>query len=335
MTARSDAVHLDQIARRRLPLRYLSGMPSFIDPEAAATFLQALTGFDGWTTPLTFQTLDDRKTGRGDLVRCVHAPLQAIAPMLARLNDEGAGIFVTVNATSGRRTAADITALRALFIDEDGPRMIALKLPPSIVVRSARGNHIYWLLAPEQKLEAFTASQKQLATVYGSDPTVSDLPRVMRLPGFAHQKANPVQVTLEEVHGERRYSIEEVLAAHPARTPRRPRAPQPVLDLATLDDAGRLEALGTYVGWVMSRVVAPGRRNITAFQVAAEGYRRGIPETLIEQMVQDVCIQAGIPKLGASFAPPLPITPGACRDHMRFRRLRIDRLAGVKCFPAS
>ncbi len=67
-----------------------------------------------------------------------------------------------------------------------------------------------------------------------------------------------------------------------------------------LDDAGRLEALGTYVGWVMSRVIAPGRRNITAFQVAAEGFKRGIPETLIEQMVQDVCIRAGIPDEAAS-----------------------------------
>ena len=270
-------------------------MLALIDPEVAATFLSALTGADGWTTPLTFQTLDDRKAGKPDLVRCVHAPLRAVVPMLTRLNEEGAGIFVTVNATSGRRTAADITALRALFIDEDGPRAIALKLPPSIVVRSARGNHVYWLLAPEQKLEAFTASQKQLAKVYGSDPTVSDLPRVMRLPGFTHRKADPVQVTLEEVHPGRRYSIEEIVALHPVRAPRPRRAPRPVVDLAMLDDAGKLEEMGKYVGWVMSRVVAPGRRNITAFQVAAEGYKRGIPETLIAQMVQDVCIQAGIP----------------------------------------
>jgi hypothetical protein len=269
-------------------------MPSLVDLPAAATFLQALTGTDGWTTPLTFQTLDDRKTGQLDLVRCVHAPFRGIAPMLVRLNDAGAGIFVTVNATTGRRTAADITALRALFIDEDGPRAVALKLPPSIVVRSARGNHVYWLLAPGQKLDAFTASQKQLAKVYKSDPTVCDLPRVMRLPGFAHQKADPFPVTLKDLHPERRYTIEEVLAAHPARKTRR--APsRPVLDLATLDDAGRLNALNCYVGWAMSRCPGPGRRNSTAFQVAAEGYRRGIPEPLIEQMVQDVCIQAGIP----------------------------------------
>jgi hypothetical protein len=270
-------------------------MLSFTDPEITATFLSALSGSDGWATPFTFQTLDDRKAGKQDLVRCVHAPLKAIAQMLSRLNEEGAGIFVTVNATRGRRTAADITAVRALFIDEDGPRTTALKLPPSIVVRSARGNHVYWLVQPGQKLEAFTTSQKQLAKVYTSDPTVCDLPRVMRLPGFAHQKGDPVPVTLEEIHPERRYMIEEIMAAHPVRKPRRRCAPRPVVDLAMLDDAGKLEALGKYVGWVMSRVIAPGRRNITAFQVAAEGYRRGIPVHLIEQMVHDFCTQAGIP----------------------------------------
>jgi hypothetical protein len=274
-------------------------MFALIDPEVAATFLTALTGADGWSTPLTFQTLNDRKAGKPDLVRCVHAPLRVIAPMLARLNEAGAGIFVTVNATSGRRTAADITALRALFIDEDGPRTTALKLPPSIVVRSARGNHIYWLLAPEQKLEAFTASQKQLATVYKSDPTVCDLPRIMRLPGFVHQKAAPVAVTLEEVHPERRYTINEIICAHPIRKPRR-RALRPAVDLTTLDDAGKLDELGKYVGWVFSRSLTPGRRNTTAFQVAAEGYRRGIPEHLIEQMVHDFCSQAGVPGEAAS-----------------------------------
>jgi ribosomal protein S18 acetylase RimI-like enzyme len=270
-------------------------MPSLVDHDTAAVFLAALTGSDGWATPHTFQTLDDRKSGKRDLTRIIHASLGALAPMLTRLNDAGAGIFVTVNATNGRgRTSADITALRSLFSDEDGPRTTALQLPPSIVVRSARGNHVYWLLAPGQKLEAFTAAQKQLAKVYNSDSTVCDLPRVMRLPGFAHQKATPVPVTLQELHPDRRYTIEEVMAAHPVRKIAR-RAARPAVDLTTLDAAGQLDALSRYVGWVMTRSPAPGRRNITAFQVAAEGYRRGIPERLIEQMVHDFCAQAGIP----------------------------------------
>jgi hypothetical protein len=288
------AADLDRPPRRKPSFRYVEEMTLF-DLDTAATFLSAITNADGWATPCTFQTLDDRKTGSSELVRIIHAPLRALAPMLARFNEAGAGIFVTVNATNGRgRTTADITALRALFIDEDGPRTTALKLPPSIVVRSARGNHTYWLLAPEQTLEAFTAAQKHLAKVYTSDFTVCDLPRVMRLPGSLHQKANPILVMLEEIHPERRYSIDEVLAAHPTRKPR-PRTTRGAVDLATLDDAGKLAALNRYVGWVMSRSLSAGRRNITAFQIAAEGYRQGIPEHLIKQMVCDFCAQAGIP----------------------------------------
>jgi RepB DNA-primase from phage plasmid len=296
----SDDPDLDLVAAGASPLRYHGGMHPSCDPVAAATFLHALTGTDGFTTPVTFQTLDDRKAGRHDLLRCVYAPLRPLAPMLGALNAAGAGIFVTVNATNGRgRTAAHITSLRALFIDEDVPRTCALKLPPSIVVRSARGAHVYWLLKPEQQLNAFSAAQKQLANVYGTDSTVSDLPRVMRIPGFLHQKGTALPVTLEEVHPDRRYAIEEILAAHPVRRMRR-RAIRQSVDLATLDDAGKLDAIGKYIGWVMSRSPAPGRRNILAFQVAAEGLRQGIPLTIIEQMVMDFCAQAGIPEEAAS-----------------------------------
>lgn len=264
------------------------------DAEHAATFLGALSGSDGWTTPVSFQTLDDRKSGRSDLIRCLHTSLRVAAGTLAHLNAEGAGIFVTVNTTNGRgRKAADIVALRALFIDEDGPSKAALKLPPSIVVRSARGSHVYWLLKRGEEQEAFTAGQRHLARFYGTDPTVCDLPRVMRLPGSMHQKANAVFVTLQEVHGDRRYSIDEILAAHPIKRTRK-RALRPVVDLRSLDETAQLDALNGYVGWVMARSHAPGKRNTTAFQIAAEGLRRGIPEHLIARMVSDYCGQAGI-----------------------------------------
>jgi hypothetical protein len=37
-------------------------------------------------------------------------------------------------------------------------------------------------------LEEFPALQRSLAKRFAGDPAVSDLPRVMRLPGFFHQK---------------------------------------------------------------------------------------------------------------------------------------------------
>src|SRR5262249_20796337 len=39
--------------------------------------------------------------------------------------------------------------------------------------------------------EQFGAVQKAIAARYGGDPSVHDLPRVVRLPGFIHRKGKP------------------------------------------------------------------------------------------------------------------------------------------------
>ena len=66
-----------------------------------------------------------------------------------------------------------------------------LSVHPDIVVESSHGRwHTYWK-ADDCPLEEFTLRQKQIAAKFGSDPKVVDLPRVMRLPGFLHQKGEP------------------------------------------------------------------------------------------------------------------------------------------------
>ncbi|MGH8603344.1 MAG: DNA-primase RepB domain-containing protein, partial [Gammaproteobacteria bacterium] len=50
--------------------------------------------------------------------------------------------------------------------------------------------HVYWLVS-DCPLESFPPAQKALAAKYGGDPVVHDLTRVMRLPGFFHQKKEP------------------------------------------------------------------------------------------------------------------------------------------------
>ena len=47
--------------------------------------------------------------------------------------------------------------------------------------------HVYWCI-DDAPLSAFGGTQKKLSELFGSDPAVCDLPRVMRLPGFPHQK---------------------------------------------------------------------------------------------------------------------------------------------------
>ena len=135
----------------------------------------------------------------------------------------GMGIFIQVNeGKSERRHTENVVSLRALFIDDDkgvlppdSPRLAAL--PPTLVVRTRRGWHYYWVLVPGEELSAFSQAQTTLAAHFDTDPAVKDLPRVMRVPGFLHLKdpSNPFLVQLVRA-GSERYSIADVLNAYPA-----------------------------------------------------------------------------------------------------------------------
>lgn len=169
-------------------------------------------------TPMTFQTFDDNASRKDKaLARVMHGSIVELAPTLEALNERGAGVFVTVNATDlkGRREE-NITGLRALFVDADGVKLpTSWRLEPSIIIESKRGQHAYWLLHPDEPLELFTGAQMQLASVLGTDPKVKDLPRVMRLPGFKHMKGEPFDVRLIHAEPENVYAVWQVLEAFP------------------------------------------------------------------------------------------------------------------------
>lgn len=165
-----------------------------VDLELSSQFLRSLTGSD--ERPVTFQTFPDRsKTSGIKLTRVLHGTLAEHAAELTRLNNLGAGIFVVVNETdlTGRK-AENVTAVRALFVDFDDAGTSPLQIietlvpAPHIVVESSPGKaHAYWLVS-DCELGNFTRAQAALAAHLGGDPVVKDLSRVMRLPGFAHQK---------------------------------------------------------------------------------------------------------------------------------------------------
>lgn len=184
----------------------------------ATRFLDAL---DSEAEVFTFQTFDDKGL-RGELARTIHGSIDEVFDTLSRLNDQGAGIFVTVNETDGTaRKVENIVRVRAVFADFDPPKTrpapARYPLEPHIVVESSPGkHHVYWLSA-DLSLDAFTPTQKALITALGSDPAPNDLPRVMRLPGFDHHKTDiPYRVRL--IHAERflDYPAAAIAAAFPA-----------------------------------------------------------------------------------------------------------------------
>src|SRR5271169_6108779 len=139
-----------------------------------------------------------RSNKRSDpLARTLHGTLDQHWTTLADLSRNGAGVFVTVNKTTlvGRRTAENIIAARAYFLDCDGVEPADIKsflrsfeLAPHLIVESSSGKwHVYWFV-DDASLNDFSLTQKKLSEMAGSDRGVKDLPRVMRLPGFTHQK---------------------------------------------------------------------------------------------------------------------------------------------------
>ncbi len=129
-------------------------------------------------------------------------------------------MYVMVNAGDSKgRTAKNVQRIRALFIDTDGaPYPAKLPLEPQLVTQSSPGRwHLYWLV-DGVLLDSFSTLQKALAEHYGTDPSVNDLPRVMRLPGFYHCKAEPVRVELPETNAAPPYRPLDVFGAWPFLT---------------------------------------------------------------------------------------------------------------------
>ncbi len=166
---------------------------------------------------LTFQTFDDTKNNNRQLARIFHGSLEEHLPALIELNEQGAGVFFVVNATDlkGRKTE-NIVRVRALYVDLDGtplePILSAPLLPHIIIETSPKRYHVYWLIEGLE-LELFSLVQKVLIKQFNGDPSVHDLPRVMRLPGFYHRKGQPFMVHVINNDGGVPYVVSQFLQA--------------------------------------------------------------------------------------------------------------------------
>lgn len=186
------------------------------DLKQARAFLDALVSQDPEDKEFCFQVFDDdpdRKDFKLAGVRM--GALDQHKRWLANKQKKGAGAFVTVNKIVGdKRTIENVTELRAAFVDADDCEIDweTLELAPSIVVQSKAGLHVYWLLKRGENLERFWDIQSALAHTLGTDPKVKDLPRVMRIPGYVHQKAEPFNVSLVHVDTSKVYTIDDLFA---------------------------------------------------------------------------------------------------------------------------
>ncbi|MCX7143775.1 MAG: DNA-primase RepB domain-containing protein [Proteobacteria bacterium] len=177
-----------------------------IDLDEARYFLDLLAPGE----EITFQTFDDPRPGqpkRPGRAKVFHGTFDEHKNSLVELNSRGAGIFFMVNEGDGEihegertcRTAGNVIRVRSLFADLDGSPLEPVRastLHPNIIVNSSPGRwHAYWRVSG-CSLTQFKPLQDQLAAKFNSDPNVADLPRVMRMPGFLHQKEAPFLTTV-------------------------------------------------------------------------------------------------------------------------------------------
>lgn len=108
--------------------------------DEAERFLAAL---DPQAKKFTFQTFADRHKDDETLAQILHGSLDGRWAELLQLNNRGAGIFVTINATDFKgRTKDNIIKVRALFVDLDGAPLdpvATCSTPPHLIVEFLAG----------------------------------------------------------------------------------------------------------------------------------------------------------------------------------------------------
>lgn len=159
----------------------------------------------------------DRKDGipfKGIKLETTLSQVSDKIPWLNEQNAQKRGIYFVVNA--GGHEDAEITRINAQFmecdnrtLDEQWALINAFPLKPSIVVKTRKSLHTYWLMK-DADVGAFRRVQRRLAAHFGGDRACINESRVLRLPGFMHSKQEPIMVECVKFNPELRYTQAEL-----------------------------------------------------------------------------------------------------------------------------
>jgi hypothetical protein len=288
-----------------------------VDLDAARAFLSRL-GSD-----FTFQTFAETGPKRSSLTHVRHGGLAEHAKTLVRLNQQGAGVFFMVNAGDGKgRKTCNIQTVRALVADLDGAPLAPVRaagLVPHIIVETSRGRwHAYWLVEGVP-LEQFKPLQQAIAAQFGSDRKVCDLPRVMRLPGFLHNKGEPFLSRVIVSNDMPRYTLTEVVEA---------------FGRVALSQAPRLVKAPARQ---LANAIREGERNNTLFELGCGLVRSGIKMAGVNQRLQTLNAMRCQPPLCATEVDAIAAhaTGYGSKGFDRLPHMLTDSLAWVSLPPAA
>lgn len=107
-------------------------------------------------------------------------------------NTSGYAAFYMVNSSFSKSTLdKDVSQANAVFIDIDnGDLPTYFPLEPSVISsrEDGKGHHVYWFISPTNDLDSWVSTMNILINFYGSDKSIKNPSRLMRLPGTINNK---------------------------------------------------------------------------------------------------------------------------------------------------
>ena len=150
----------------------------------------------------------------GQKLECELSRFGEFEKTLKAHNEQERGVYFVVNY--GGNDDASITRINAQFaemddvrLEEQLARIQAFPLEPSLIVKTRKSLHCYWLMK-SAKMENFRRIQRKLVAQFGADPACVNESRVLRLPGFYHCKEDPIMVQTVKFNPELRYGQKEL-----------------------------------------------------------------------------------------------------------------------------
>lgn len=177
-----------------------------------------LSAFYSETDNVCIRVFSDRKAEdpkfKGQKYTEKLSNIQNIMPVLIQHNEKHRGVFFVVN--SGGHTDEEIARVNAQFVEmdtgtfeEQKAKISSFKLPPSIVVKTRKSLHCYWLIN-DGDIKVFREIQLRLAKQFDGDSMCQNESRCMRIPGFYHSKQEPVMVECVKFNPELLYTQEQL-----------------------------------------------------------------------------------------------------------------------------
>jgi len=267
---------------------------SSIDLDQARLFIELLRG-DG-DSVVCWQLFNDSGLDN-TFPENFHGKLTDVLPRVNQLQNNGFGVFITINPTDGLgRTVDNIISYDWAFADVDGkdiPTDFPL-LPGFVSQRDSTHGHVYWPVEGCLTAAQYSRMQKRIAMYLDSDQQVTDVARVARVPGFYHLKdrTNPVKYSVSVNNQlDFNYTIDEIEQAFVL-------SPSDEAKLENWSQTRNKIDSGTganddpvyrqqFVHFLknLAPVAVEGSGSFTVFKVAAYAYDRGIGYTEAQELM--------------------------------------------------